>query len=253
MDTVDRKVVVVRTVAVHIVAVHKVVSGHKVGKAGKAALVEGDGQEEVVLLVVFLPFPLLLPFLLFLPLFLLLLQLALLGEEVEEVEGVLLEQVDLRTAVGVVVAGMEVAHKVAGVGTVERKDPWDMARQPVHRAASFLAGHMMAAVRTWVADHKAAVHKAFVHRAVVDMAVVCKAAVHIARIAVVHMVVCHIAAEVHTGYKAAVARTDHKVAAAVHIVAQMAAVVRIVLPFPFQRYRQASFLGLEVEPRIPYS
>lgn len=37
LDTVDRKVVVVRTVAAHIVAVHKVVSGYKVGKAGKAA------------------------------------------------------------------------------------------------------------------------------------------------------------------------------------------------------------------------
>lgn len=218
---------------------------------------EGDEQEEVALLVVFLPFPLLLPFLLFLPLFLLLLlQLAL---QVEEVEGVLLELVDLRTAVGVVVADMVVARKVAGVGTVERKDPWDMAGRPVHRAASFLADHMMAAVRTWVADHKAVVHKAVVGKAVVDMAVVCKAAVHIARIAVVHMVVCHIAAGVHIDYKAVVVRTDHMVAVAVHIVAQMAAVgqiyqpflvVRIVLPFPFRRYRPASFLGLEVEPQI---
>lgn len=218
---------------------------------------EGDEQEEVALLVVFLPFPLLLPFLLFLPLFLLLLlQLAL---QVEEVEGVLLELVDLRMAVGVVVADMVVARKVAGVGTVERKDPWDMAGRPVHRAASFLVVHMMAAVRTWVVDHKAVVHKAVVGKAVVDMAVVCKAAVHIARIAVVHMVVCHIAAGVHIDYKAVVVRTDHMVAVAVHIVAQMAAVgqiyqpflvVRIVLPFPFRRYRPASFLGLEVEPQI---
>lgn len=218
---------------------------------------EGDEQEEVTLLVVFLPFPLLLPFLLFLPLFLLLLlQLAL---QVEEVEGVLLELVDLRMAVGVVVADMVVARKVAGVGTVERKDPWDMAGRPVHRAASFLVVHMMAAVRTWVVDHKAVVHKAVVGKAVVDMAVVCKAAVHIARIAVVHMVVCHIAAGVHIDYKAVVVRTDHMVAVAVHIVAQMAAVgqiyqpflvVRIVLPFPFRRYRPASFLGLEVEPQI---
>lgn len=207
--------------------------------------------------MVFLPFPLLLPFLLFLPLFLLLLlQLAL---QVEEVEGVLLELVDLRTAVGVVVADMVVARKVAGVGTVERKDPWDMAGRPVHRAASFLADHMMAAVRTWVADHKAVVHKAVVGKAVVDMAVVCKAVVHIARIAVVHMVVCHIAAGVHIDYKAVVVRTDHMVAVAVHIVAQMAAVgqihqpflvVRIVLPFSFRRYRPASSLGLEVEPQI---
>lgn len=207
--------------------------------------------------MVFLPFPLLLPFLLFLPLFLLLLlQLAL---QVEEVEGVLLELVDLRMAVGVVVADMVVARKVAGVGTVERKDPWDMAGRPVHRAASFLVVHMMAAVRTWVADHKAVVHKAVVGKAVVDMAVVCKAVVHIARIAVVHMVVCHIAAGVHIDYKAVVVRTDHMVAVAVHIVAQMAAVgqiyqpflvVRIVLPFPFRRYRPASFLGLEVEPQI---
>lgn len=218
---------------------------------------EGDEQEEVALLVVFLPFPLLLPFLLFLPLFLLLLlQLAL---QVEEVEGVLLELVDLRMAVGVVVADMVVARKVAGVGTVERKDPWDMAGRPVHRAASFLVVHMMAAVRTWVVDHKAVVHKAVVGKAVVDMAVVCKAAVYIARIAVVHMVVCHIAAGVHIDYKAVVVRTDHMVAVAVHIVAQMAAVgqiyqpflvVRIVLPFPFRRYRPASFLGLEVEPQI---
>lgn len=218
---------------------------------------EGDEQEEVALLVVFLPFPLLLPFLLFLPLFLLLLlQLAL---QVEEVEGVLLELVDLRMAVGVVVADMVVARKVAGVGTVERKDPWDMAGRPVHRAASFLVVHMMTAVRTWVVDHKAVVHKAVVGKAVVDMAVVCKAAVHIARIAVVHMVVCHIAAGVHIDYKAVVVRTDHMVAVAVHIVAQMAAVgqiyqpflvVRIVLPFPFRRYRPASFLGLEVEPQI---
>lgn len=218
---------------------------------------EGDEQEEVALLVVFLPFPLLLPFLLFLPLFLLLLlQLAL---QVEEVEGVLLELVDLRMAVGVVVADMVVARKVAGVGTVERKDPWDMAGRPVHRAASFLVVHMMAAVRTWVVDHKAVVHKAVVGKAVVDMAVVCKAAVHIARIAVVHMVVCHIAAGVHIDYKAVVVRTDHMVAVAVHIVAQMAAVgqiyqpflvVRIFLPFSFRRYRPASFLGLEVEPQI---
>lgn len=223
---------------------------------------EGDEQEEVALLVVFLPFPLLLPFLLFLPLFLLLLlQLAL---QVEEVEGVLLELVDLRMAVGVVVADMVVARKVAGVGTVERKDPWDMAGRPVHRAASFLVVHMMTAVRTWVVDHEAVVHKAVVGKAVVgkavvDMAVVCKAAVHIARIAVVHMVVCHIAAGVHIDYKAVVVRTDHMVAVAVHIVAQMAAVgqiyqpflvVRIVLPFPFRRYRPASFLGLEVEPQI---
>ena len=213
------------------------------------------------MLVVFLPFPLLLPFLLFLPLFPLLLQLALLVEEVEGVEGVLLELVDLRTAVGVVVAGMEVAHMVVVVGTVEHKDPWDMVGRPVHRAASSLAGRMMAAVRTWVADHKAVVHKAVAGKAVVDMAVVCRAAVHIGRIAVAHMVVCHIAAEVHTGYMAAVAQTDHMVAVAVHIVAQMAAagqiyqpflVVRIVLPFPFpfRRYRPASFLGLEVELQI---
>ena len=180
---------------------------------------EGDGQQEVALLVVFLPFPLLLPFLLFLPPFLLLLRLALLAEGVEEVEGVPLELGDLRTAVGVFVADMEVAHKVAGVGRVERKDLWYKAGRPVRRAASFLAGHMMAAVRTWAADHKAVVRKAVVDKAVVDMAVVCKAAVHIARIAVVHMVVCHIAAEVHTGYKAVVVRTDHMVAAAVHIVA----------------------------------
>ena len=214
--------------------------------------------------MVFLPFPLLLPFLLFLPLFPLLLQLALLVEEVEGVvEGVLLELVDLRTAVGVVVAGMEVAHKVVVVGTVEHKDPWDMVGRPVHRAASSLAGHMMAAVRTWVADHKAVVHKAVAGKAVVDMAVVCRAAVHIGRIAVAHMVVCHIAAEVHTGYMTAVAQTDHMVAVAVHIVAQMAAagqiyqpflVVHIVLPFPFpfpfRRYRPAFFLGLEVELQI---
>ena len=170
---------------------------------------EGDGQQEVALLVVFLPFPLLLPFLLFLPPFLLLLQLALLVEGVEEAEGVPLELVDLRTAVGVFVADMEVAHKVAGVGRVERKDLWDKADRPVRRAASFLAGHTMAAVRPWVADHKAVVRKAVVDKAVVgkavvDMAVVCKTAVHIARIVVVHMVVCHIAAELHTGYKAVV-------------------------------------------------
>ena len=173
---------------------------------------EGDGQQEVALLVVFLPFPLLLPFLLFLPPFLLLLQLALLVEGVEEAEGVPLELVDLRMAVGVFVADMEVAHKVAGVGRVERKDLWDKADRPVRRAASFLAGHTMAAVRPWVADHKAVVRKAVVDKAVVgkavvgkavvDMAVVCKTAVHIARIVVVHMVVCHIAAELHTGYKA---------------------------------------------------
>ena len=215
---------------------------------------EGDEQEEVALLVVSLPFPLLLPFLLFLLLFLLLLQLALLVEEVEGVEGVFLELVDLRTAVVVVVADMEVARKVAGVGTVERKDPWDMAGRPVHRAASFLAGHMMAAVRTWVADHKAVVHKAVVDKAVVDMAVACKAAVHIA---VVHMVVCHIAAAVYMDYKAAVVRTDHMVVAAVHIVAQMAAVDQICQPLlavrtvlPFQRYRPASFSGLAVELQI---
>ena len=225
---------------------------------------EEDGQQEVALLVVFLPFPLLLPFLLFLPPFLLLLQLALLVEGVEEAEGVPLELVDFRTAVGIFVADMEVAHKVAGVGRVERKDLWDKAGRPVRRAASFLAGHMMAAVRPWVADHKAVVRKAVVHKAVVDkavvdMAVVCKAAVHIARIAVVHMVVCHIAAELHTGCKAVVVLTGHMVAAAVHIVAQMAAVgqiyqpflvVRIVLPFPFHRYRPASFLALKVELQI---
>lgn len=248
MDIADRKVVVARTVAVH-----KAVSVHKVGKAGKAAWVEEDEQEEVASLVVFLPFPLL-PFLHFLLLFLLLLFLLQLALLVEGVEVVLLELVDLRKAVGVVVADKEVAHKVVGVGTVEHKDPWDMADRLVHRAASFLAGHMMAAVRTWVADHRAVVDK--VDKAVVDKPVVCKAAVHIARIAAGHMVVCHIAAEVRTDYKAAVARTDHMVAVAVHIVAQMAVVgqiyqpflvVRIVLPFPFRRYHPASFLALKVK------
>ena len=204
-----------RTGAVHIVAVHKAVSVHKVGKVGKDAWVEQDGQEEVASLVVFLLFPLRLPFLL--PLFLLLLlllQLAFLVEGVEGVGVVLLELGALRTAVGAVVADKEAVHKVAGEGKVEHKDPWDMADRLVHRAASFLAGHMKAAVHTWVADHKVVVDKS-----VVDKAVVCKAAVHIARIAAVHMVVCHIVAEEDTDYKAAVARTDHMVAVAVHIVA----------------------------------
>jgi len=207
--------------------------------------------------MVFLPFLLLLPFLLFLLLSLppLLLQLALLAEEAE-VEVV--ELVDLHTAVGVVVADREVAHKVAEVGTVEHKDPWDTAHRLVQGVASFLAGHMMAAVRTWVAaDHKAVVHM-FVHKAVdkvvVDRAVVGKAAAHIVRIAAVHMGVYHIAVEVHT---AAVAQTDHMVAVAVHTVVQMAAVGQICQPFlvvrivlPFHRYPQASFLALEVELQI---
>lgn len=203
-------------------------------------------------MLAFLPFPLLLPFLLFLPPFLLPLQLALLVEE-EEVEAELVELVDLRMAVGVVVAHKEVPRKVAGVGTVEHKDLWDMAARLVHRAASFLAGHMMAAVRMRVADHTTVVHK-FVHKAVVDKAVVCKAAVHTVHIAVVHMGVCHIAAEVHTDYKAAVVCTDHMVAVVVHTVDQMAAVGQTYQPFfvvrivlPFQRYRPASFLALEAE------
>ena len=250
MDT-DRKVVVARTVALHIVAVRKAVSVHKVGKAGKVAWVEEDGQQEVASFLVSLPFPLLLPFLLFLLPFLLPLQLALLvGEEVEaEFEGVM----DLRMAVGVVVAHREVARKVAGVGTVEHKDPWDMVGRLVHRAATFLAGHMTAAVRMRVADHTAVVHK-LVHKVVVDKAVVCKTAVHTVYIAVVHMGVCHIAVEVHTDYKAAVVRTDHMVAVVVHNVDQMAAVGQTYQPFlvvcivlPFQRYRPASFLALEAE------
>ena len=206
--------------------------------------------------MVFLPFLLLLPFLLFLLLSLppFLLQLALL---VEEAEVEVVELVDLHTAVEVVVADKEVAHKVAGVGTVEHKDPWDTAHRLVQGVASFLAGHMMAAVRTWVADYKAVVHM-FVHKAVdkavVDRAVVGKAAFHIVRIAAVHMGVYHIAVEVHT---AAVAQTDHMVVVVVHTVVQMAAVGQIYQPFlvvrivlPFHRYPQASFLALEVELQI---
>lgn len=152
--------------------------------------------------MVFLPFLLLLPFLLFLLLSLppLLLQLASL---VEEAEVEVVELVDLHTAVGVVVADKEIARKVAGVGTVEHKGPWDTAHRLVQGVASFLAGHMMAAARTWVADHKAVVHM-FVHKvvdkAVVDRAVVGKAAVHIVRIAAVHMGVYQIAVGVHRDY-----------------------------------------------------